>query len=151
MMVDRGFVGQCGIYCGACPIYRGCQGDEQAREFARKVWKTPPERMNCHGCHALAPGEHGTYCPRRTCMEAKGYEYCSECREYSAGSCRKFGEMDEYFNGIGESLREHLRRINAGEADAWLEEQGKKWSCPFCGSPIFWEEKTCPSCGKPLK
>jgi rubrerythrin len=59
--------------------------------------------------------------------------------------------MDEYFNGIGESLREHLRRINAGEADAWLEEQWTKWSCPFCGSPVFWEEKTCPSCGKPLK
>jgi len=150
-MAKMDIVGRCGIYCGACPIYRGTRGDREAQAFARDVWKTPPNRMTCDGCHNLGPESHGVDCPRRRCMDSKGYEYCSECPEYAAGGCEKFESMDRYFVKKGESLRENIKRITSGDADAWLAEQGAKWSCHSCGAPTFWEERNCPRCGKPLK
>jgi hypothetical protein len=84
-------------------------------------------------------------------MGSKGYEYCSECLEYATGKCEKFESMDRYFVKKGESLRENLDRVISGRTDAWLEEQGAKWSCRSCGAPTFWEEKYCHRCGKPLK
>jgi predicted RNA-binding Zn-ribbon protein involved in translation (DUF1610 family) len=84
-------------------------------------------------------------------MDVKGHEYCCECPEYSTGKCEMFESMNQYFVKKGESLRENLTRVTSGGTDAWLVEQEVKWSCPSCGSPIFWEEKKCPRCGKPLK
>jgi rubrerythrin len=150
-MTNKDIVGRCGIYCGACPIYRGTRGDREAQAFARNVWKTSPNRMTCDGCHNLKPESHGVDCPRRECMDSKGYEYCSECPEYASGKCEKFESMNRYFEKKGESLRENLSRVTSGNTDSWLEEQGVKWACHSCGSPIFWEEKKCPRCGKPLK
>ncbi len=144
-------VGRCGIYCGACPIYRGTRGDKQAQEFARDAWKTPPNRMTCDGCHNLGPEAHGIACPRRKCMETKGHGYCNECPEYEAGTCEKFEAMDRYFCKRSESLRRNLERITSGDLNAWLSEEAKKNSCPACSHPVFWEEKRCPGCGKPLK
>ncbi len=144
-------VGRCGIYCGACPLYRGTRGDEEARSFARGVWKTPPNRMTCNGCHNLGPEAHGVDCPRRKCMDARGYGYCSECPDYATGGCEKFESMDRYFRKRGESLRANLERITSGDVDAWLAEEADRNSCPACGHPVFFEAKRCPGCGKPLK
>jgi hypothetical protein len=150
-MAKLDIVGRCGIYCGACPIYRGARGDEDASRFAENVWKTPANRMTCGGCHNLGPEDHGVDCPRRKCMDAKGYEYCSQCPEYEAKTCEKFESMDRYFKKRGESLRANLGRLNSGDAEAWLAEEAKRNSCPSCGHAVFWEEKRCPGCGKPLK
>jgi rubrerythrin len=150
-MANLDVVGRCGIYCGACPIYRGTRGDKQAHAFARDVWKTPINRMTCDGCHNLKPESHGIDCPRRECMNKKDLEYCSECTQYDDRTCKKFEEFERYFNKRGESLRDNLSRIRSGDVDAWLEKQVAKWSCRYCGVPTFWEEKKCPSCGKPLK
>jgi hypothetical protein len=150
-MGEMDVVGRCGIYCGACPIYRATRGDEEAKNFARDVWKTPPNRMTCDGCHNLGPEAHGVDCPRRKCMDTKGHEYCSECKEYPTGKCKNFESMNGYFEKRRESLRENLRRITSGDVDAWLGEEAKKNRCAACNHPTFWEEKRCPGCGKPLK
>jgi len=150
-MASGDLVGRCGIYCGACPIYRATRGDEEAKRYARDVWKTPPNRMTCDGCRKLGPESHGVDCPRRICMDAKGYTYCSECPEYEAKTCAKFEDMDSFFRRSGESLRENLRRINSRETKAWLAEEEAKNRCKSCGHPVFWGEKQCPGCGKPLK
>jgi len=150
-MAKLDVVGRCGIYCAACPIYRGARGDEGARRFAKVVWKTPENRLICDGCHSPGLGGHGVDCPRRKCMDARGVEYCSECPEYPTGKCKKFEEMDSYFKKRGESLRANLERITSDDVDKWLAEQAKRNSCPSCSRPVFWEEKKCPGCGKPLK
>jgi hypothetical protein len=150
-VVKMDVVGRCGIYCGACPIYRGTRGDEEAKKFARNVWKTPPNRMTCDGCHNIGLVSHGVDCPCRKCMDAKGHEYCNMCPEYSTYICEIFESMNRYFVKKGENLRENLARVTSSGTDAWLAEQEAKWSCPSCSSPIFWEEKKCPKCGKPLK
>ena len=150
-MAKMDVVGRCGIYCGACPIYRGTRGDKQAQAFARDVWKTPPNRMTCDGCHNLGPESHGVDCPRRVCLNNKGLEYCSACAHYEDCTCEKFEEFERYFKKRGESLRRNLSRINSGDVDTWLIEQAAKWKCLFCGAPTFWDEKRCPGCGKPLK
>jgi hypothetical protein len=150
-MAKMDLVGRCGIYCGACPIYRGTRGDEEAKKFTKDVWKTPSNRMTCDGCHKLGPEAHGVDCPRRKCMDAKNLEYCIECPEYPTGKCENFENMDRYFRNRGESLRANLERITSGEVGVWLAEEAKRNSCTACGVPVFWEEKSCPRCGKPLK
>ncbi len=144
-------VGRCGIYCAACPIFRGSRGDEEAKRFAKNIWKTPANRMTCDGCHNLGLESHGIDCPRRKCMDAKGVEYCSECSEYPTDKCKNFETMDAYFTKRKQSLRANLSRIASGDVESWLSEQAKLNSCPDCGHPLFWEEKRCPECGKPLK
>jgi hypothetical protein len=121
-MTNKDIVGRCGIYCGACPIYRGTRGDREAKAFAKNVWKTPPNRMTCDGCHNLKPESHGVDCPRRECMDSKGYEYCSECPEYASGKCEKF-EHEPLLREGGEP-HENLRKVTSGNTDSWLEEQG---------------------------
>ena len=150
-MASMDLVGRCGIYCGACPVYRAKRGDGEALEFIVKAWKTPPNRRTCDGCQNLGLESHGVDCPRRRCMDEKGYAYCSECPECVYGRCAKWGQMDRYFRKLGVSLLGDVRRVKSGEAEAWQQEQAERWRCQYCGSPVFWEEKSCPGCGKPLK
>ena len=144
-------VGRCGLYCGGCPVYLGARGDEDARSHAINEWKVPPENISCGGCGALTPESMGSQCVVVPCLESKGYEYCTECAEASEGSCEKFGRTVNFLKGLGEDAMGNLKRIQAGEADEWLSEQEKRWSCPECGSPFFWEATKCPRCGEPVK
>ena len=45
-----------------------------------------------------------------------------------------------------EANQEEIRKYGK---DAWLATQKKKWSCPDCGSAIYWYHKSC-SCGRNL-
>ncbi len=148
-MASTDLVGRCGIYCGACPVYLGARGNEEAARHAKLNWKVPEDEIRCNGCSGLTPECYGNHCGYRECME--GYDYCSQCPEYQADACEKLSHFEAWFNSLGESLKENLGRIEAGETGEWLGEQAERWSCPGCGSPVFWEQTRCPECGKPLK
>jgi hypothetical protein len=143
-------VGRCGLYCGACPSYLGSRGDEDARIFVKEKWEIPEEKISCNGCNALTPESVGANCKMVPCLDAKGYGYCSECAEYADGSCEKFEVVESFLKKLGESARDNLRRINSGETDAGLAEQEKRWRCPSCGSPVFWQATICSRCQEPL-
>ncbi len=145
-MTSMNLVGRCGIYCGACPVYLGARGNDEAARYALEQWKVGEDQLRCEGCQGLTPECFGNGCGYRDCME--GYEYCSRCPEHP---CERFDKFEEWFNELGESLEENLRRIDAGEAEDWLGEQAERWRCPGCGEPFFWTQERCHSCGEPLK
>lgn len=150
-MTGSDIIGRCGLYCGACPIYLGARGDTDASRYVLEEWKLPEEAIECGGCRALTQESSGSKCELVPCMDGKGLEYCSGCAEYEDGSCAKFIKSEEMCRSIGIDLRENLKRLSDVGEEAWLAEQEKRWSCPDCGSPFFWQAKRCPSCERPLK
>jgi hypothetical protein len=99
-------------------------------------WKIPLEKVHCEGCHALTPSCAGSQCRIVRCLNARGFNYCFECSEYAAQSCEKHRELTERWAKDNVDLRANLRRIEAGDVDAWLRECEKHFSCPECGRPL---------------
>ena len=144
-------IGRCGLYCGACPIYLGARGDDDARKYVLEVWELPEDAIACNGCHAATPESGDSKCELVPCMDGKGHEYCSECAEYAEGSCDKFAKSEALCKSIGIDLRSDLERLQAVGGEAWLAEQEGRWSCPQCGSRHFWQAQICSGCGASLK
>jgi hypothetical protein len=67
IVADTGLVAYCGLYCGACGVYR---------------------RGRCPGCHE---NQKATWCGVRKCCTENGYSSCAECRTIAdPRDCRKF-------------------------------------------------------------
>jgi len=63
-MGDRNLAGRCGIYCGACGIYRAYVDGGEYLEYVSRNWNIPKERVHCNGCQALTPECWGSGCER---------------------------------------------------------------------------------------
>jgi len=144
-------VGRCGLYCGACTIYRAYKDRGKLLENVAKYNNCHPEEIHCQGCQtALRDGwsfenEWGANCSYLKCLEARGLEFCYQCPEYS--QCQKFDELARSALMHGEDIRENLERIKAGDTKNWLAEQDRKWRCPSCGNPVPIRIKECHWCG----
>jgi len=149
-MVDVSLVGRCGLYCGACGIYRAYQDNGVFLEYVSKSWSIPKEKIHCNGCMALTPECWGSGCERVRCLDGKGYKFCFECPSFEERSCEKYEKLASRYLERGEDMRASLIRIGMGEVNVWLEEQDKRWRCPSCGHPISWFGGKCFNCGKPL-
>jgi hypothetical protein len=149
-MVDVSLVGRCGLYCGACGIYRAYQDNGAFLEYVSKSWNIPKEKIHCNGCMALTPECSGSGCERVRCLDSKGYKFCFECPSFKERSCEKYEKLASRYLERGEDMRASLIRIEMGEVNVWLEEQDKRWRCPSCGHPISWFGGKCFNCGKPL-
>lgn len=147
-MVDRNLAGRCGLYCGACGIYRAYVDGGEYLEYVSKNWNIPKERIRCNGCQALTPECSGSGCERVKCLNSKNYRFCHQCESFKDHSCDLFEKVASRYLERGQDIREALRRIAAGEMDEWLEEQDKRWRCPSCGQPISWYGDRCFKCGK---
>ena len=51
-MIDSLLAGDCGLYCGACPIYRMYKDrdTEWLEQAAREVFHCQPDDIRCEGC-----------------------------------------------------------------------------------------------------
>lgn len=151
-MTKMSFISRCGIYCGACFIYYASKDGGEFLDHISKQTKTPKEQIRCAGC--LGPEEkvwqNCRKCGIRACLNEKGFQFCYECAELEEG-CEKYERVRELCLERGEDIRESLRRIQSGEAYAWLEEQDAKWRCPTCNKRISWYEATCHHCGNLLR
>ena len=149
-MVDYALVGRCGLYCGACIIYRAYKDSEQLRQKVAKREKCRPEEVRCDGCQTvLTKGwnkdeKWGRNCSIVRCLEAKGFDYCCECDIYP--NCEKFGELANHLLKYSESLTENLKKITAGKVEEWLKEEAEKWRCPACGKHISRHLEECHWC-----
>lgn len=70
MMVNRNLVGRCGLYCGACIIYRAGKDSERLRRIIAEQKNCEPEDIRCEGCQTvLADGldskERGKNCKKK--------------------------------------------------------------------------------------
>ena len=141
----------CGLYCGACGLYRARRDDnpERLEEILRTTserWGVPEEEIGCDGC--LGGGKltpHCKDCRMRLCAEEKPeVTRCADCPDFPC-------DMITDFNNDG--ARHHaevltnLRDIQKIGAEKWVAEQEESWRCPGCGIQVGWYDRNCYSCG----
>lgn len=152
VLVNRNLVGRCGLYCGACVIYRAYKDSEQLRRLVAERENCKPEDIRCEGCQTVLTNgwdvkgqEWGKNCRTVMCLEAKGLDFCYECGEYP--KCEKFRLIADSCLKHGENLMENLNKIKASKVEEWLEEEDKKWRCQKCGKPVAMHLTECHWCG----
>jgi hypothetical protein len=150
-MNEKSLVGKCGLYCGACGIYRAQRDSEEWRNRIASNYNCMLEQVCCNGCGDLTSECWGDGCKIVLCTRAKGVSHCFECPEYESGSCEKFEDLSRSYLEAGVDLRDNLVRIKEGKTEEWLEESRKKFTCKSCGSPIAVWNKKCHHCGDEIK
>ena len=53
ILVNRNFVGRCGLYCGACLVYRAYKDSEQLRHKIAEEEKCESDEIRCEGCQTV--------------------------------------------------------------------------------------------------
>jgi hypothetical protein len=152
-LANKNLVGRCGLYCGACEIYRAHKDGGDYRQRMANFFKCPPEKVRCEGCQILTPECWGNDCKIVRCLNAKGFRFCHECPDYEEHSCEKFEKFsEEYLKEDGVDLRANLAKIKTGEVEEWLKESEEKFRCPYCGKPLSIGalRKKCYHCGRDL-
>ncbi len=145
--VDPQLAGICGIYCGACPIYRAWVEQDAARlEALATSLGVIPEKLLCTGCRTPGTFCFGGECEIKTCAESKGVAFCADCDEFPCERIDRFAAGATY---RAEALR-NVPRIREVGWHPWLREQDAHWRCHVCRAKIAVDERTCHACGRPL-
>ena len=141
----------CGLYCGACTLYRARRDDNPKRlrevlQQAIERWQVPEDEIECDGC--LGGGRLTPYCrdcrTRLCAKDRPGVTRCSDCSDFPC-------DLNTAFNNDGmrhhAEVLENLRRMREIGAEKWIVEQEERWRCPGCGAQVDWYARTCYSCG----
>ena len=136
-MTNLSLVGRCGLYCGACTIYRAHKDKAAYLRRVANFFNCPPEKVKCEGCHSLTPDSWGIDCKIVKCLKEKGFEFCFQCSDYQTNSCEKYNTLARrYLEEDNVDLRVNLERIEAGGVEQWLQESKAKFMCPHCGKAL---------------
>jgi hypothetical protein len=151
-LANRNLVGRCGLYCGACSIYRAYRDNGEYLKTLAEHFKCPPEKVKREGCMALTPESWGNECKIVQCLRNKNLEFCYQCTAYEKGTCEKYEELAQRYLEDGEDVKANLERIKKGETTQWLRECEQKYKCPACGKPLPTGrmKKQCYHCGTDL-
>ncbi|HEY42332.1 MAG TPA: DUF3795 domain-containing protein [Dehalococcoidia bacterium] len=141
----------CGLYCGACPVYRvrhdvdRKDAGETLQNLAGQL-NVPIEQVTCAGC--LGEGPHSPFCSeceiRRCAMTANGVTRCADCSKFPCGLLIKFSN-----DGIPHhrDVMKNIRRQQRVGAYEWCQEVHEQIRCHFCGVSLDWYAKICHRCG----
>ena len=146
-MVDRRLISRCGIYCGACFIYRAERdGGELLKEMARR-FNVPEDEIKCNGCSSPYEEQwrNCQKCGIKACQKKRGIENCVQCGEFE--ECPDYRYIVDFSAYRGEDARGSLKVIESGGSEGWLREQAERWNCQRCGYPLSWYDNTCRDCG----
>lgn len=149
-MQDNKLVGRCGLYCGACGIYRAYKDDGEYLTRLAKHFKCPEEKVRCEGCQALTPDCWGNECKIVQCLKSKGYEFCYECSLYNTRSCEKYEKLAKGYLEDNVDIRTNLEKIKSGKTEEWLKESEERFRCPHCRKPLPTGSKRCYHCKKDI-
>jgi len=145
-MSDCALVGRCGLYCGACVIYRAYRDeDRETQERIAERAKCRPEQVRCNGCSATTEDCWGHGCKLAVCSRERELSSCDACEEIK--ECDKWQELNERYAG---HPGENIARWAEVGFSTWLKEQEEQWSCPSCCGPIAYYWKACRHCGAEL-
>ncbi|MCP4231102.1 MAG: DUF3795 domain-containing protein [bacterium] len=149
-MIDKGLIGRCGLYCGACMIYGVSHRNEpvfaERRRGIAEYFDCGVDEITCEGCGALGEKCWSNDCKLAFCLNEKGYKYCDECADID--SCDKFGGINERYGGLKESM---ARRREVGD-EQWLDEKRVERTCTECDGIIYYyDEEVCVKCAHEKK
>lgn len=145
-MTDRSLAGVCGLYCGACGIYRMYkdQDTERLERAARQIFRCEPADIRCEGCGGQPACLWTPDCRFVRCVREQGVAFCSECREFP---CEDLAAFSAERRDIPLT---NLRRLAEVGLAAWLAEQETRWRCPECACPTDITSESCRACGAAL-
>ena len=82
MSQERELASPCGIYCGACTMYRAASDSALAQKLAQAMGKTADE-VACIGCRPkFKRGDDMSGCDIFGCTQEKNVEICYECPDF---------------------------------------------------------------------
>jgi hypothetical protein len=155
-MSKENLVAACGLYCGACEIYRAEHDGNQVKTeeimaglSARTGSNYTLEDMKCDGC--LAGGNLNLWCRKcaiRDCAKEKqGESICSpDCADFP---CSKLTDFSNDGMTHHKEIIENCRRLHKVGLNKHAVQEEKRWHCPECKQPMSWYDKTCRKCGAP--
>ena len=151
-MVDTNLVAVCGLYCGACSIYRATQDENEPvlKDFAEGLTARTGKQFSiddvrCDGC--LCQGRLDLWCRNcqmRSCKQLQsGKVRCSDCEEFPCSRLTNFkNDGMKHHIEIIDNL-ENIRKIGI---EAWAAQEEKRWTCPKCKKVLSWYDPCCPNC-----
>lgn len=150
-MEGEHLAGVCGLYCGACTVYRARHDKERKNvesllQGQAEEWNVPVEQVTCEGC--LSEGPHSPYCAeceiRRCAMTTHDITRCSDCSKFPCGLIIKFNNDGvPHHSGVIKNIRRQ-QKIGAYE---WCQDEHERIRCQFCGVSLDWYAQTCYRCG----
>ena len=154
-MKNTDLVGICGLYCGACGIYRATQdiNKEKLEEFARGLStktgsKFTVDDVLCDGC--LVNERLDLWCRNcqiRVCEKLEsGKVRCSDCDEFPCIKITDFRDDGMIHHG---EITDNLEQLQQMGIESWAEYEEKRWTCPECKTRLSWYDPDCPGCGAP--
>ncbi|MFQ5883725.1 MAG: DUF3795 domain-containing protein [Thermoplasmata archaeon] len=144
-MADLSLVGRCGLYCGACGIYRAYRDGGEYLEKVAESFDCSPQLVRCEGCQDLTTECWGNNCKIVNCLRGKGLSFCFECEDLDA--CEEYSSLYEGYKELGANLKRNLERIESGDSEKWIEEEDERWRCRSCGKPVSYHMEECHQCG----
>jgi len=148
LMAETDLVGRCGLYCGACSVYRAYKDGGEYLSRLAAFFKRPPEKVRCEGCQVLTSECWGNGCKIVQCLRSKDFDFCYECAQFDDKSCEKYEELAKRYLEDNVDVRANLERIEYEQVEAWLKESQERFKCPYCKKPLPEGSKKCYHCGK---
>lgn len=150
-MEGEHLAGACGLYCGACTVYRARHDVDRKNtgeilQNLAEQWNVPVEQVTCEGC--LSEGPRSPFCAeceiRRCAITTKGVTRCSDCSQFPCGLIIKFSN-----DGVPHhsDVMKNIRRQQKIGAYEWCQEEYERIRCQFCGVSLDWYAQTCHRCG----
>ncbi len=120
-------IAACGVFCGGCPVYN----------------------VRCYGCRSESRGPlqkrtSKWNCKKRACVIEKALHHCGECARLSC-TLRKPIEK-RYIQNYAIDLAENCRQIKLLGAQAWIDSQRQRYTCPQCDRPFSPYDLRCTKC-----
>lgn len=143
----------CGLYCGVCGVYiahreNNLKFKERLIDFYQKglgATTLVVDDIRCEGCLSGVISIFCQTCQIRSCTIEKGIEGCHQCSDFPC----KF--IDDFPIPVGKKVI--LRAIPFWReygTEKWMEEEEKRYHCPYCGNKLFRGAKRCRNCREPV-
>lgn len=154
-MKNTDLIGVCGLYCGACGIYRATQdkNEEELEEYSRGLSEKTGSRftvddVECDGC--LVNGRLDLWCRNcqiRVCEKLQTEKgRCSDCDEFPCTRLTNF--RDDGMKHHSE-ITDNLIQLQQMGIESWAEYEEKRWTCSECNTVLSWYDTGCPACSAP--
>ena len=145
------FAGRCGLYCGACGIYRSEREHPETQKAIADDIGCKSEQVKCNGCGDLLEDSWGFDCKIIKCQNDKGFSTCAECPDLDTGNCELLEGLASGYMKIGMDVKANLRLTKDGKTDQWVEEANRNFTCSHCNKPTMYWSVNCHHCGMAQK
>jgi hypothetical protein len=153
-MNKENLIAACGLYCGACEMYRAVQDNNQQKceallkQFNSRGGNFTLDDITCDGC--LGGGKLTPWCREcgmRNCAKHKnGETRCTpECPDFPCAQLTGFStdQMTHHHEVL-----DNLDCLHKVGIKKHAEQEEKRWLCPECKTHLSWYDTKCPKCGK---